>query len=136
MGTWDIGHFDNDTAADFGGTIDDTPADQRAELLADLLRHVTATEDFLDSDDGAQAIAAAALIAAQCPGGEPVTTAYGPKEALPELPVSLRPLAVGALDRVLAEDSELVELWGETSDIGPWRKGVESLRQTLSEASA
>ncbi|MEU5402090.1 DUF4259 domain-containing protein [Streptomyces sp. NPDC005963] len=136
MGTWDIGHFDNDTAADFGGTIDDTPADQRADVLAETLRRAAATDGFLDSHYGAQAIAAAALIAAQCPGGEPITTAYGPKKALPELPVALRPLAVEALDQVLSEDSELVELWGETSDLAPWREGVERLRQTLTAANA
>ncbi len=33
MGTWDIGHFDNDTAADFAYTLDETAMDQRENLI-------------------------------------------------------------------------------------------------------
>lgn len=131
MGTWDIGHFDNDTAADFGHTVDEAPSEKRADVLSDVLRRTIASTGFLDSDEGAEAVAAAALIAAQCPGGEPITTAYGPKEPLPPLPVELRPLAVDALDRVLAADSELDELWAESGEAALWRAGIEALRTTL-----
>ncbi|MCM2390234.1 DUF4259 domain-containing protein [Streptomyces albipurpureus] len=131
MGTWDIGHFDNDTAADFGHNVDDAPSQKRADVLSDALRRTIATTGFLDSDEGAEAVAAAALIAAQCPGGEPITTAYGPKEPLPPLPVELRPLAVEALDRVLGEESELLELWAESGEADAWRAGIDQLRATL-----
>ncbi len=33
MGTWDIGHFDNDTAADFSGALKDAAPGERAGLL-------------------------------------------------------------------------------------------------------
>ncbi|MFF5972353.1 DUF4259 domain-containing protein [Streptomyces sp. NPDC012769] len=132
MGTWDIGPFDNDTAADFSYTVDEAPAERRAEVLLAAFRAVTETgADYLDADLGAEAVAAAALVAAQCPGGEPVTTAYGPDEPLPALPPSLRPAAIAALDRVLGKDSELLELWSEGGEAGPWQAGVERLRAVL-----
>ncbi len=83
MGAWDIGHFDNDTAADFGGRVDDAEPEKKADVLRAVLTAAadTAPEDYLD--EGEEAVAAAALVAAQCPGGEPITTAYGPKDPVP-----------------------------------------------------
>ncbi|MEV5971049.1 DUF4259 domain-containing protein [Streptomyces sp. NPDC051921] len=131
MGTWDIGPFDNDAAADFTYAVDEAQGDRKAEVLLAAFREVTETgEDFLDSDFAAKAVAAAALVAAQCPGGDPVTTSYGPDEAVPPLPVELRPAAVAALDRVLGPDSELLELW-EESDGTEWKAGVQRLRAVL-----
>ncbi|MGW6390097.1 DUF4259 domain-containing protein [Streptomyces sp. NPDC055103] len=136
MGTWDIGPFDNDTAADFSARVDEAPPEKRAEVLRAAFHEVTATgdDDYLDSYEAVQAIASAALVAAQCPGGDPVTTAYGPKEPLPELPAELRPLAVAALDRVLTPESELLELW-EESDGEEWKAGVRKLRAVLTGAA-
>ncbi|MET9675698.1 DUF4259 domain-containing protein [Streptomyces sp. NPDC006482] len=134
MGTWDIGPFDSDTAADFSYRVDEAPAEKRAEVLRAAFREVTtAGDDYLDSDLAVEAIASAALVAAQCPGGEPVTTAYGPKQPLPELPAELRPMAVEALDRVLGPDSELLELW-EESDGEEWKAGIRKLRAVLAGA--
>ncbi|MFE6666692.1 DUF4259 domain-containing protein [Streptomyces sp. NPDC057697] len=134
MGTWDTGHFDNDSAADFSGRIDDAPEAGKAAVLRDALT-AAIEADYLDSDEGAPAVAAAALIAAQCPGGEPVTTAYGPDEPLPTLPAELRPLAVKALDAVLGENSELRELWDDAGD-KEWAPGMARLREVLVAACA
>ncbi|MFB6879073.1 DUF4259 domain-containing protein [Streptomyces sp. NPDC056323] len=69
MGTWDIGPFENDMAADFAYTLDETTQDKREERVrATLIRTIQAL-DHLKSPEGAEAVAAAALIAAQCPGG-------------------------------------------------------------------
>ncbi|MFF9341796.1 DUF4259 domain-containing protein [Streptomyces sp. NPDC014773] len=131
MGTWDIGPFDNDTAADFSYTVDEAGAGKKADVLRAAFREVTGTgDDYLDADLSVEAVAAAALVAAQCPGGEPVTTSYGPKEPLGELPVELRAEAVAALDRVLAEPSELLELWEESGG-EEWKAGVRKLRAVL-----
>ncbi|MER8047164.1 DUF4259 domain-containing protein [Streptomyces sp. NPDC094032] len=136
MGTWDIGPFDNDSAADFSYRVDEAAADDKAAVLLVAFREVTENEDdFLDSDFAVEAVAAAALVAAQCPGGDPVTTSYGPKEAIPPLPATLRPLAVAALDRVLGEDSELRELWEESGG-EEWKAGVLRLRAVLADAGA
>ncbi|MER7667144.1 DUF4259 domain-containing protein [Kitasatospora sp. NPDC096128] len=134
MGTWDIGHFDNDTAADFAGRLDAAAPGERAGLVRAALERAARSPEYLDDDEGAQAVAAAALVAAQCPGGAAVTTAYGPKEPIGPLPVELRPLAVGALDRVVAEESELLALWGEAGAIGPWRELIRALRGILAPA--
>ncbi|WP_318211435.1 MULTISPECIES: DUF4259 domain-containing protein [unclassified Streptomyces] len=134
MGTWDIGPFDNDTAADFSYRVDEAPAEKKAEVLRTAFREVIETGDaYLDADLADEAIASAALVAAQCPGGDPVTTAYGPKDPLPPLPADLRPQAVAALDRVLTEPSELLELW-EESDGEQWKTGVRKLRAVLDGA--
>ncbi len=128
MGTWDIGPFDNDTAADFSYDVDSAPEGKKAEVLRAAFREVTETgDDYLDADLAVEAVAAAALVASQCPGGEPVTTSYGPEKPLGELPVELRAEAVTALDRVLAEPSELLELW-EESDGEAWKAGIRKLR--------
>ncbi|MCX5341765.1 DUF4259 domain-containing protein [Streptomyces sp. R-74717] len=124
MGTWDTGHFDNDTAADFSGDLDSAPEAERVAVI----------RNALDSDEGAVAVAAAALVGSQCPGGEAVTTAYGPDKPLPALPVDLRPLAVKALDQVLGESSELRELWDEAGD-EEWAAGIIRLRAVLVAAA-
>ncbi|WP_405502664.1 DUF4259 domain-containing protein [Streptomyces anulatus] len=128
MGAWDIGHFDNDTAADFGGWVDDAEPGKKADVLRDVLTAIadTGPEDYADC--GEKAVAAAALIAAQCPGGEPVTTAYGPKEPL-------RPLAVRALDRLTAENAEPLDLWADAGEDQAWLAGIAALRAVLVGAS-
>lgn len=75
-------------------------------------------------------MAAAALVAAQCPEGSPVDSSYGPEQPIPVLPEELRELAVRALDRVVAEDSELKQLWDESGD-PTWLAEVDKLRLVL-----
>jgi hypothetical protein len=129
MGTWDTGPFDNDTAADFCGGLDDAPEGERAGMVRAVLLRVAETEPtaYLDADLGDEAVAAAALVAAQCPHGEPLTTAYAPDEPLPDL-TGLRALAADALERVVAGSSELMELWeGDAA----WPSVVHRLRDVL-----
>ncbi|MCX5297949.1 DUF4259 domain-containing protein [Streptomyces sp. NBC_00193] len=52
MGTWDIGPFDNDTAADFGGDLDEAAAGEREGVVRGTLTHV------IDADPGVPASAA------------------------------------------------------------------------------
>ena len=127
MGTWDVGPFDNDTAADFGNA----PENERENMIRHALTRAVDTTDYLDSDTAVHAVAAAALVAAQCPGGQPVTTAYGPDHPIPHLAADLRALAVQALDRVETAPSELLELWEETTTPGPWRATIDHLRTPL-----
>ncbi|WP_329498071.1 DUF4259 domain-containing protein [Kitasatospora herbaricolor] len=128
MGTWDIGPFDNDTAADFAYTLDEAAPEERENLVRATLVRAIRTQEYLESPEGAEVVAAVALIAAQCPGGEPVTTSYGPDEALPTFAADLRMLAIDALDRVLAEESELADLWDEAVDGPKWRQSIRRLR--------
>jgi hypothetical protein len=75
-------------------------------------------------------VAAAALIAAQCPGGRPVETVYGPEQPLPVFPEDLRELAARALDRVLAGDPGL-EMWVGPADAPQWLAAVAAVRDVL-----
>lgn len=131
MGTWDIGPFENDMAADFACTLDEAAQGERETLVRTTLIRTIQTLDYLESPEGAEAVAAAALIAAQCPGGEPISTSYGPDEALPNFAIDLQPLAVEALDRVVAENSELADLWDETVDGPKWRQTIGRIRAVL-----
>jgi len=128
MGTWGIGPFDNDTAADFAGDLDDAlPGEPEALVRGVLTRTVKAT-GYLD--EAQEAVAAAALIAAQCPGGRPVETVYGPEQPLPVFPDDLRELAARALDRILAGDPGL-EMWVRPADAPQWLAAVAALRDVL-----
>ncbi|MFF1351841.1 DUF4259 domain-containing protein [Streptomyces sp. NPDC058322] len=95
MGTWDIGPFDNDTAADFGGDLDETALEEREAMIRSVLKRAAGPADFLGICDGERAVAAAALVVAQHPDGDPACSNYGPSEPLPELPaVALNRAAV------------------------------------------
>lgn len=133
MGTWDIGPFDNDTAGDFCAALDRASADAREGIIRDTLIRVLDTTGYLDACFSEEAVAAAALVAAQCPGGEPADPCIGPQQPLPDL-TGLRTLAAQTLDRVMTEPSELLQLWTE-SDGGPWQAAVGRLRSTLTTQS-
>ncbi|MEV7324612.1 DUF4259 domain-containing protein [Streptomyces sp. NPDC093970] len=131
MGTWDIGPFDNDTAADFGGDLDATALEEREALIRGALKRAAYPADFLHTFDGERAVAAAALVVAQHPDGKRTCSNYGPSESLPELPAELRALAVDALDQVLSERSELAELWDDAANGPKWRHDITRLRDVL-----
>ncbi|MEU6847742.1 DUF4259 domain-containing protein [Streptomyces sp. NPDC046716] len=131
MGTWDVHPFDNDTAADFADDLDDAAMAEREALIRRALFRAADNQDYLEAPEAEEAVAAAALVAAQCSEGEPVSIPYGPDEPVPTLSVELKPLAVEALDRVLADESELAELWEESESGAAWRGSIGRLRQTL-----
>ncbi|MGQ5264882.1 DUF4259 domain-containing protein [Micromonospora sp. ZYX-F-536] len=59
------------TTADFAGDLDEATVEARIELAGSVLERVAGATD-LDIFDAPRAVAAAALAAAQCPGGEPI----------------------------------------------------------------
>ncbi|MGW7367043.1 DUF4259 domain-containing protein [Streptomyces sp. NPDC054841] len=134
MGTWGVGPFDNDTAADFAGDLDEAAAEERAPLIRTALERAANSADQadqLDTPDAERAVAAVALVVAQHPDGEPTCSNYGPSEPMPEFPEELRALAIDALDQVVAETSEVAELWDETPDGPKWRQDIARLRNVL-----
>jgi hypothetical protein len=130
VGTWDIGPFDNDTAADFAGDLDEAALEEREPMIRRVLKRAADVRDFLEIPDAERAVAAAALVVAQHPDGWPACSNYGPSEPLPELPVDLRTLAVEALDQVVAESSEIAELW-DVAEGRKWRQDITRLRDVL-----
>lgn len=109
MGSWDTGPFDNDTAADFCGDLDEAAADEQEGTIRSALTRVIDTGNYLEAPESDVAVAAAALVTAQCPQGTATDSVYGPKEPLPDL-AGLRDFALQALDRVMTEPSELPEI--------------------------
>ncbi|WP_316745359.1 DUF4259 domain-containing protein [Streptomyces sp. MK7] len=51
--TWDIGPFDNDTAADFGGDLDEAALEEREALIRSALKRAADPADFLDTSETA-----------------------------------------------------------------------------------
>lgn len=77
MGTWGTGPFDNDTAADWCGDLNEAAPARRPAMIEQALTAVVEEEDYLDSDFAVEAIAAAAIVAAQQPAGPPVDEVTG-----------------------------------------------------------
>ena len=114
MGTWDTGPFDNDTAADFAVALDGADDAEREALIRGVLARTVNGTGYLEEVD--EAVAAAALIAAQCPGGKAIEPGYGPERPMPAFPADLRTLAAEALERVAGDESGLAANWVEPGD--------------------
>ncbi|MGS2617117.1 DUF4259 domain-containing protein [Micromonospora sp. LZ34] len=136
MGSWDSGPFDNDTAADWCGDLDDADTAQRPALVREALTRAAGEDGYLDADIACEAIAAAAIVAAQLPGGQPITSPYAPDFLRDggrlDVPDNLAVLAVRALDRIMATDSEWHDLWQDAAgNVNPAFDAVRSLRGVL-----
>ncbi|MBM9504047.1 DUF4259 domain-containing protein [Actinacidiphila acididurans] len=129
MGTWGTGPFDNDTAADFANALDDAEPDARESLIRGVLVRTVDRIGYLVEAD--EAVAAAALIAAQCPGGEPVDTPYGPEKPLPTFPTDLRTLADEALARIAGDEAGPASNWVDPEDWKQWQAMLTRLRGVL-----
>ncbi|MFK0236318.1 DUF4259 domain-containing protein [Streptomyces vinaceus] len=106
----------------------------RPGLVRDALGRVLGCDDPFARQLVIEAVAAAALVAAQYPGGRPVTSPYGPALPVPALPDGLREIAALALDRVGAkasESCELRELWAQNERYLHWRRRLDLLRRVL-----
>lgn len=135
MGAWGTGPFENDDAADWAYELEE------ADDLDPARRALAATMDtggYLEPLEGACAVAAAAVVAATFDGdvrglpdevGEwvdrhPDTATRGDAR-----------LAMDALERVLSEDSELRNLWGESPQGADWAQHIEMLAHRLVRAT-
>ncbi|MDX3071745.1 DUF4259 domain-containing protein [Streptomyces sp. MI02-7b] len=129
MGTWATGAFDNDSAADFAHALDNAQPEEREALVRGVLTRTVEASGCLTEAE--EAVAAAALIAAQCPGGEPVDTPYGPETPMPNFPLDLRTLADEALARVVSDECGLASNWIDPRDGRQWRTTLNRLRGVL-----
>ena len=126
MGTWGIGTFDDDTACDW---LDEFAEEPSVEFLQQTL--AAPDDGYLELDQCTAFLAAAEIIAGVVAGPRPGL----PKVALgviaslaPDAVGPLRSLASQKVRRVLAENSELRELWEENKTEFPtWREGALDL---------
>lgn len=133
MGAWGMGSFDNDDAADF--LLDVT---EGADLgpVREILATALDADEYLEAPDASQAIAAAEIVMAAL--GRPSAAAQQEDElmewlarAKPSADTALVSQAVKALDRILAPNSELRELWEEGEEFAEWQTCVVALRAQL-----
>ena len=132
MGAWGEKAFENDSALDWFNDLET----EGVEALRHLLESVAETDeaDYLDIDDGAASIAAAEIVAAARGRGrdrvtKPVIAWLDANAG--ELVEEDIVLAAGAVERVVAENSELRELWEEGGADSAWHADVRTLLSRL-----
>ena len=132
MGAWSEDAFGNDTACDWAGDFCDDPSMDR---VVQALNEVFA-DDYIDSDVGAEALAACEVIA-RLQGHFGYQNAYTEDidawcKGFGERPTEEhKDLAVRVIERLLGEDSELQELWDEDGENQDWHQEMESLRARI-----
>lgn len=136
MGTWSTLPFGNDDAADWAYELDDT---DDLTPIEEAMTSVLSTGDAtLEAFDGAAAIAAIELLA--CLRGRPGDTetyteaAYAWLGRTRQQPTpALIDKARSVLGRVLAERSELRDLWRESPEYAEWLATMEDLRARIGD---
>ena len=132
MGTWGTGPFDDDNASDWVWELQE--ADDWG-VVEEALRGAAGVDanTYLEAPDGQIAWAAAAVVAAL----DNPSLVSVPDEVTAWLvqyretrPPDLRPLALVAIQRVLANKSELADLWREADD-QEWRNHIDDLAGLL-----
>ena len=131
MGAWSHESFGNDTACDWAADLQE--GDDLAPVEAALDAVLDVGDDYLESPEACEAIAAAEVVA-RLQGHFGLRDAYS--ESLDEWVArvgivpspELASKARRALDRILSEPSELLELWEESDDAGEWRASVGELK--------
>jgi hypothetical protein len=137
MGASGTGIFENDDAMDFVGGLADHP-ENADTVLREALETAAHMDDYLDAPEGAEALAAAAIVSAAVGHASPVE----PPDLLErqmrricrKVPRGLAPLAVEAIDRVLGDQSELRELWADADSLDEWRAHAVAVRHHLASA--
>jgi hypothetical protein len=134
MGAWGPLTFDNDTACDWSYDLENTDDLSLVEsAFADV--ESTGPDDFLEQDQACNALAACEVLA-RLRGHPGYTNAYTAAVdrwvAAHKLPPSsdLLTRATAVIDRILADNSELRDLWSE-SDPTEWQDAVQDLRRRL-----
>lgn len=130
MGSWGAGPFDNDDAADW--VLELQYAVDLAIVRGTLAAALEAT-DYLETTDGAVAVAAAEVITAVggFPAGDlPEEVAAWVREHTVPVGSSDATLALDVLDAVESERSELQSLWSEAG-LDEWRRNIADLRNRL-----
>lgn len=130
MNIWDTGSFDNDAAQDFVAEL----LEDGAPALQEALDVVTDPDtDFVAAEEGARAVAAAEVVAAQLGGDSSAISDPALQRWLEQAPTlePLREVARAALERLQSKDSDLAHAWEDDEDAQRWRGNVQRLRDAL-----
>ena len=133
MGAWAEDSFGNDAACDWGGSF---LADPGLAALREAIQTVIDTDDYLDSYEACQCLAACEVIA-RAQGKWGLRNSYSEEldrwiEANPiAIPEDLKTAADEAIARILGDDSELVALWDDGGRNEVWHGAIDDLRQRV-----
>jgi hypothetical protein len=134
MGAWDVDVFGNDDAGDWTYGLDDFNDFSYVESALDKV--LATGSDYLEYPDAAQALAAIEVVA-RSQGN------WGKRDAFSETvdnwveKVKLKPSTVLAqkahdtIARILADQSELAELWKQSDKYDAWLTSVEELKSRV-----
>lgn len=134
MGTWSHESFGNDTANDWAYELED--ATDFSVIEAALQVALDEGDEYLDADLAMEAIAAVEVIAKRLGKGAQ-SDVYTEKvdqwlETISEQPSDdLLSLAKRVLERIVADDSELKELWLESDEYELWLGNIQQLKDAL-----
>ena len=130
MGAWDFGNLDNDSALDFLDEFEN--AKDKIVCLSNLLSNIAVAGDYIDADLGSQGLAAAELVAAVRGKPNPkLSNDASANAATLKADDALVALARRTAVKVKSEQSELRDLWEETSDYAQWVRAVDELTERL-----
>lgn len=133
MGAWSEDTFGNDAACDWIGSFLERPG---LGAVREAIGAVLPSADYLDSDLACDCLAACEVIA-RLQGKWGVRNPYSEDldnwvEANPTLvPADLKDDADSAIERILAPNSELPELWDEGSRNEKWHDAINDLRERI-----
>jgi hypothetical protein len=133
MGAWSHESFGNDDACDFAATITETADLSAVDGILEVVMQVGS--GYLEAPEASQAIAAEAV--ARLQGNWGLRDAYSEDldawvervKIVPSKELALK--AKRALERIITEPSELLELWQECDESEKWVDAVRELERRL-----
>lgn len=132
MGAWGNSNFENDTATDW---LNDFLAAPKESKIVEALYEILYQEEFIDSDESFEALAAAELIAAK--RGDPSRDLPDEVNIKTDLACLLDPTlnmtAKQAVEKIInfKGHSELRELWQESDEYNQWLEVQKGLIKRL-----
>lgn len=131
MGAWGTDSFGNDDAADWAFQLEGY--DDLSLVEETIAKVVAPPAEYLDASEASEAIAAVEAVA-RLQGNwgkrsaytEPLDVWVERVKLTPQ--VTLVNQALAALDRIVAEHSELRELWDDSEEAEAWLAAVAELR--------
>ena len=134
MGTWSVAAFGNDDAADWAYALED--ADDLEPIEQAISAVLAVGNDYLEAPEATEAVAAIEVLS--CLLGKPGDTETYTEAVdgwLNRVDLKPEPELVDrahlALDKILAEDSELHELWRDSEDYEQWLAVMADLRSRV-----
>ena len=134
MGAWGSQIFENDGAMDFAASVTDGGGLAALEECFDQVIEVG--DDYLDSSISEEALMAAEIVARLTGRPGPQSSylqevdAWIARQRAKPAP-ALVDKARRAVERILGDDSEIVELWQDSDSFESWKADVESIRARL-----